>query len=78
MAMVYPNLGAAVGDFSHPNERASLIGVYRFWRDMGYAIGALVMGLIAQWSANLVIPFWFVGGAMLLSGLWVQLWLPKH
>jgi MFS family permease len=76
MAMVYPNLGAAVGDFAAPKERASLIGVYRFWRDMGYAIGALAMGLMAQMTADLLLPFWFVGGAMLLSGLWVQLWLP--
>jgi len=76
MAMVYPNLGAAVGDFAKPKERASLIGVYRFWRDMGYAIGALAMGLMAQMTADLLLPFWFVGGAMLLSGVWVQLWLP--
>ncbi len=77
MAMIYPNLGAAVGDFAKPKERASLIGVYRFWRDMGYAIGALAMGVMAQMTANLLLPFWFVGGAMLLSGLWVQLWLPS-
>ncbi|MFT6735094.1 MAG: MFS family permease [Polaribacter sp.] len=76
MAMVYPNLGAAVGDFAKPKDRASLIGVYRFWRDMGYAIGALAMGLMAQMTADLLLPFWFVGGAMLLSGVWVQLWLP--
>jgi len=77
MAMVYPNLGAAVGDYAQPKERASLIGVYRFWRDMGYAIGALAMGLMAQMTADLLLPFWFVGVAMLLSGVWVQLWLPN-
>ncbi|MCF6193269.1 MAG: MFS transporter, partial [Kangiellaceae bacterium] len=76
MAMVYPNLGAAVGDFASAKERASLIGVYRFWRDLGYAIGALVMGLMAQMSANLLAPFWFVGIAMFLSGLWLRGWMP--
>ena len=77
MAMLYPNLGASVGDFSPPQYRASLIGVYRFWRDSGYAIGALVMGIMAQWSQDLLMPFWFVGIAMFLSGLIVLLWLPR-
>ncbi|MCJ8339895.1 MAG: MFS transporter [Pseudomonadales bacterium] len=76
MAMLYPNLGAAVGDFSPAKYRASLIGVYRFWRDSGYAIGALIMGLMAQWSQDLLMPFWFVGIAMFISGLVVQLCLP--
>lgn len=77
MAMVYPNLGAAVGDFSPAQYRASLIGVYRFWRDLGYAVGALIMGLMAQISQDLLMPFWFVAIAMFVSGLWVQLWLPS-
>lgn len=77
MAMLYPNLGAAVGDFSPAEHRASLIGIYRFWRDSGYAFGALAMGLMAQWSQDLLLPFWFVGIAMLLSGLWVHLILPQ-
>jgi len=77
MAMLYPNLGAAVGDFAPAQHRASLIGVYRFWRDSGYAFGALLMGLLAQTSENLAQPFWLVAIAMLLSGLWVQFWLPK-
>lgn len=76
MAMLYPNLGAAVGDFSPVQYRASLMGVYRFWRDSGYAIGALLMGMMAQWSMDLLMPFWFVGSAMLLSGLIVLLCLP--
>src|SRR6185369_5163392 len=44
MAMLYPNLSAAIADISHPNWRGSEIGVYRFWRDLGYGIGALAMG----------------------------------
>jgi len=77
MAMLYPNLGAAVGDFSAAQYRASLIGVYRFWRDSGYAIGALIMGLMAQWSQDLITAFWFVGIAMFISGWVVQLCLPE-
>jgi MFS family permease len=78
MAMLYPNLGAAVGDFSPTKYRASLIGVYRFWRDSGYAFGALFMGLMAEWSQDLLLPFWFVGIAMFLSGLIVQIGLPRR
>jgi MFS family permease len=58
-AMVYPALLAAVGDVAHPSWRASAIGVYRFWRDMGYAVGALIAGLVAGafslvWSVHVV------------------------
>ena len=47
-AMVYPSLIAAVSDASHPAWRARSLSVYRFWRDLGYAIGALAAGLIAD------------------------------
>lgn len=47
-AMVYPSLIAAVSDAAHPTWRARSLSVYRFWRDLGYAIGALVSGLIAD------------------------------
>lgn len=47
-AMVYPTLLAAIGDVAHPSWRASSVGVYRLWRDMGYAIGALLAGVIAD------------------------------
>ncbi|WP_208852072.1 hypothetical protein [Paracoccus pantotrophus] len=46
--MVYPSLIAAVSDASHPTWRARSLSVYRFWRDLGYAIGALSAGLIAD------------------------------
>ncbi|HVL57354.1 MAG TPA: MFS transporter [Burkholderiaceae bacterium] len=69
MAMLYPNLSAAVADIAQPGWRASAIGIYRFWRDLGYAIGALGMGLVALWGGQLQTTFWFVALAMLLSGL---------
>jgi MFS family permease len=47
-ALVYPNFLAAVADFSHPAQRAKTIGIFRLWRDMGYAIGALLTGIIAD------------------------------
>ena len=47
-ALVYPTLLAAVGDVAHPSWRASAVGVYRLWRDLGYAVGALVAGVVAD------------------------------
>jgi MFS family permease len=47
-AMVYPTLLAAIGDVAHPQWRASAVGVYRLWRDLGYAAGALLAGLCAD------------------------------
>lgn len=47
-AMVYPTLLAAIGDVVHPSWRASAVGVYRLWRDSGYAVGALLSGLVAD------------------------------
>jgi len=47
-AMVYPTLLAAIGDVAHPSWRASAVGVYRLWRDMGYAVGALLAGIVAD------------------------------
>jgi MFS family permease len=67
-AMVYPTLLAAVGDVAHPTWRASAVGVYRLWRDGGYAIGALLAGSLAdvfgvRWAIGAV------GALTLLSGL---------
>ena len=46
--MVYPTLLAAIGDVAHPSWRGSAVGVYRFWRDMGYAFGAIIAGIVAD------------------------------
>ena len=45
---VYPTLIAAISDAAHPAMRARALSVYRFWRDIGYAVGALASGLIAD------------------------------
>ena len=47
-AMVYPTLLAAIGDVAHPSWRASAVGVYRLWRDLGYAAGAVLAGVVAD------------------------------
>ncbi len=73
MALLYPTLSASVADIAHPDWRGSAIGIYRFWRDFGYAVGALVLGVAAAVSGSLEITFWLVGGAMFVSGLLVAL-----
>ena len=73
MALLYPTLIAAIGDISHPNWRGSSLGVYRFWRDLGYGIGALSLGVIADTFGALEAGFWFTAVAMTLSGAWVAI-----
>jgi MFS family permease len=68
-AMVYPSLIAAVSDASHPTWRARSLSVYRFWRDLGYAIGALSAGLIADrfglsWAIASIAALTFLSGAI--------------
>ena len=67
-AMVYPTLLAAIGDVVNPAWRASTIGVYRFWRDLGYAIGALLAGVVAD-LYGVVSAVWLVAAITFLSGV---------
>jgi MFS family permease len=67
-AMVYPTLLAAIGDVAHPSWRASAVGVYRLWRDLGYAIGALLAGITAD-LFGLASAIWLVAGLTCLSGV---------
>ena len=71
-AMVYPTLLAAVGDVAHPGWRASSVGVYRFWRDLGFAFGGLVVGIVAD-LASLGAAIWVVSALTAASGLVVAL-----
>jgi MFS family permease len=66
-AMVYPTLLAAIGDVAHPSWRASAVGVYRLWRDAGYAVGAIVAGVLAdrlgyQWAIGTVAALTLASG----------------
>ncbi len=76
-AMVYPTLLAAIGDVAHPSWRASSVGVYRLWRDLGYAIGAVVAGVTAD-ALGLASAMWLVALATLGSGVIVALRMREH
>jgi MFS family permease len=67
-ALVYPTLLAAVGDQAHPAWRATSLGVYRFWRDAGFAVGAIVTGIVADLT-NPRGAIWLVAGITALSGV---------
>jgi MFS family permease len=67
-AMVYPTLLAAIGDVAHPAWRASAVGVYRLWRDLGYAVGALLAGLTAD-ALGIHAAIWLVAAVTFASGL---------
>jgi MFS family permease len=71
-AMVYPTLLAAIGDVAHPLWRASAVGVYRFWRDLGYAIGALVAGATAD-QFGLAGAMWLIATLTLISEIVVAI-----
>jgi MFS family permease len=71
-AMVYPTLLAAIGDVAHPSWRASTVGIYRLWRDLGYVAGAVIAGIVAdmvgiRWAIGVV------GGLTIASGVVVAL-----
>jgi MFS family permease len=71
-AMVYPTLIAAISDVAHPNSRARALSVYRFWRDLGYAVGAIgdIFGRVAAIAA--------IGALTFLSGFLVALVMPRR
>jgi MFS family permease len=67
-AMVYPTLLAAIGDVAHPAWRARSVGVYRLWRDAGFAVGALLAGILAD-LISITAAIWSVAALTALSGL---------
>ncbi|WP_257670806.1 MFS transporter [Parapedobacter tibetensis] len=79
-AMVYPALLAAVSDAAHPSWRASSLGVYRFWRDIGYAVGALMAGIVATylgliWAVHVAGVITFISGLVVWRNMketWVS------
>jgi MFS family permease len=75
-AMVYPTLLATIGDVAHPSWRASSLGVYRFWRDLGYAIGAIVAGTISD-ALGLSAAVWMVAAVTFASGVVVAVRLTE-
>lgn len=67
-ALVYPTFLAAIGDVAHPSWRASSVGIYRLWRDSGYAAGAIIAGLTADYF-GLRSAIWLVAFFTFLSGI---------
>jgi MFS family permease len=69
-ALVYPTLLAAISDIAHPNWRATSLGVYRFWRDLGFVFGAIGVGYAADLSSN-SIAIQLVAWITIASGIFV-------
>jgi MFS family permease len=67
-AMVYPTFLATIAEFTHPLDRAKSLGIFRFCRDLGYAVGAIVIGLLAD-MLGLDVPVAVVGVLTLLSAI---------
>lgn len=75
-AMVYPTFIAAVADLVHPHDRAESVGVYRLWRDGGYAVGAIITGIIAD-LFNLSAAIYLTGVITFVSGMYIALRMNK-
>jgi len=78
-AMVYPTLLAAIGDVAHPTWRARAVGVYRLWRDGGFAIGALLAGVLAD-AYGIRTATYAVAALTAASGLyaWARMYETHH
>lgn len=71
-ALVYPTFLASIAQYTNPKDRAQSLGVFRFWRDLGYAIGAVATGIIADhFGINAAILC--IAAVTLLSALVIQL-----
>lgn len=70
-ALVYPTFLAAIAAFTHPNQRAESIGVFRLWRDLGYALGAIMTGIIADFF-GITTSVIFIGIVTVLSSFVIQ------
>ena len=76
-AMVYPTFLASIADHTHPLDRAKSIGIFRLWRDGGYAIGALLTGILTDWF-NIQTAIAFIGGLTLISALVIWMRMPRN
>jgi MFS family permease len=76
-ASVYPTLIAAISDQTTPRARATIVGVYRFWRDLGYALGGAIAGITAD-ALGYPAAIAIVAGLTAASGAWAAAELPRH
>lgn len=70
-AMVYPTFLASIAENTHPLDRARSLGVFRFWRDMGYAIGAIIAGVLADWF-GIPVGLLVIGALTVFAGVWAD------
>ena len=75
-AMVYPTLLAVIGDVAHPSWRGSAVGIYRLWRDAGYAVGAVLAGALADWL-GMGAAIGAIGVLTAASGVLVAIRMPE-
>ena len=75
-ALVYPTFLAGIANFTHPDQRALSIGVFRLWRDSGYAFGAILTGFLAD-RFGIITSILFVGALTIVSALIIQLRMDK-
>jgi len=75
-AVVYPTFLAGVARFTHPSQRPESIGIFRLWRDLGYAIGALLSGVIADFF-GLEAAILSIGAVTLLSAVIIRVRMDK-
>ncbi len=73
MALLYPNLIAAMSDRAPPLIRGKALGTYRYWRDTGYAIGALLLGSVAQFAHAALPAIWITAALVAGSGAWIAI-----
>ena len=82
MALLYPNLIAAMADLAPPLWRGRALGTYRYWRDTGYAIGALLLGAVADLTGGVTVAMWGTAALVAFSGIWIALAVeesrPRH
>ena len=70
--MAHPTMHAPVGDVAHPTSRASPVGVYRLWRDLGFAVGGLLTAAVGD-LAGMPVAIWTIAALTALSGLVVAI-----
>jgi len=76
MALLYPNLMTVPSDAAHPTWRSAGMGVYRMWRDSGYGVGAILIGLSME-LVNAAAAFYLTAGLMFVSGAVVYVWMEE-
>jgi MFS family permease len=72
-ALVYPTLLAAISDIAHPKWRATSLGVYRFWRDLGFVFGAIGIGFLADIIGSINVAIQLVAWISIASGVFILL-----